>query len=587
MAKLARLSLGSLLTATIILSGCAAVAAGPEAEAATKVISAPASIAPPEVDQAAKQLPGLEHQLSWLSPAGDSQPHSQAMEGAGGLQPHAGTAGALDLSDNWSGFVDKGSGTTFTSVQGDWEVPGLQDSSSDEASGTWIGIDGDGVSSLIQAGTAQNSGPDFGGTQYYAWVQLLPGAPEIIGGPSGPAPVSPGDMMAASIFESSPGHWTIDLNDTTQNWSLSQQFPYYTPGNTAEWIEEAPVENGAVATLPDYGSTTFTHFGAAGAGESSAALYPIYMVSPSGSIISYPANLNTSADSFSLIYGSPSSQVGDGAVPPPSPVTSPATTAHGYWLVGSDGGVFAFGSAQFYGSIGSRHLQRPVVDITPTADKNGYWLAGSDGGVFAFGDAGFYGSIPGFGLQPAGSGQMNSLNSPIVGMVPSSDGDGYFMVASDGGVFAFGDARFAGSCPGIGGCSGAAVAVVPDASGEGYWVVTQTGHVYSFGDARYYGAPGPNSVPVTSAAETPDGRGYWILFANGAISSYGDAISYPGPTSAVNSQNPATSIFTSSDGQGYWVAEADGAVSSYGDAPNDGSMLGFRLNGSIVAGTGW
>ena len=108
--------------------------------------------------------------------------------------------------------------------------PGVQASSSDEASGTWIGIDGDGVSSLIQAGTAQNSGPDFGGTQYYAWVQLLPGAPEIIGGPSGPAPVSPGDMMAASIFESSPGLWTIDLNDTTQNWSLSQQFPYSHPG---------------------------------------------------------------------------------------------------------------------------------------------------------------------------------------------------------------------------------------------------------------------------------------------------------------------------------------------------------------------
>ena len=52
-------------------------------------------------------------------------------------------------------------------------------------------------------------------------------------------------------------------------------------------------------------------------------------------------------------------------------------------------------------------------------------------------------------------------------MVPSSDGGGYFMVASDGGVFAFGDARFEGSCPGIGGCSGAAVAVVPDARATG------------------------------------------------------------------------------------------------------------------------
>ena len=91
------------------------------------------------------------------------------------------------------------------------------------------------------------------------------------------------------------------------------------------------------------------------------------------------------------------------------------------------------------------------------------------------------------------------------------------MVASDGGVFAFGDAHFAGSCPGIGGCSGAAVAVMPDASGDGYWLVTQTGRVYTFGDAANFGAPGPQSVPVTSAVRTPDGRGYWILFANGAI----------------------------------------------------------------------
>ncbi len=161
--------------------------------------------------------------------------------------------------------------------------------------------------------------------------------------------------------------------------------------------------------------------------------------------------------------------------PPPPPAAPPPVPQHGYWLVGSDGGIFTFGSAQFYGSTGSIHLQRPVVGITPTASRGGYWLVASDGGIFAFGNAGYYGSIPGSGLQPAGSGLPRSLNAPIVGMVPSSDGGGYFMVASDGGVFAFGDARFEGSCPGIGGCHGAAVAVVPDASGNGYWVVTSLG----------------------------------------------------------------------------------------------------------------
>ena len=271
---------------------------------------------------------------------------------------------------------------------------------------------------------------------------------------------------------------------------------------------------------------------------------------------------------------------------PPPPVTSAASTTHGYWLVGSDGGIFTFGSAQFYGSTGSLHLQRPVVGIVPTADKGGYWLDASDGGVFAF-DAGFYGSIPGLGFNPAGSGLAHSLDAPIVGMVPSADGDGYFMVASDGGVFAFGDAQFAGSCPGIGGCSGTAVAVAPDASGEGYWLVTTTGQVYTFGDAPYFGAPGPQSSPVTSMVRTPDGNGYWLLDAEGQVFGYGDAPNLGGPAGLTGGTNPASAIFATSDGGGYWVATADGSVYSYGDAPYDGSMAGTHLNGSIIAGTGW
>ena len=60
----------------------------------------------------------------------------------------------------------------------------------------------------------------------------------------------------------------------------------------------------------------------------------------------------------------------------------------GYWLVASDGGIFAYGDAQFYGSTGSLALNKPVIGMVPTHDGGGYWLIASDGGVFAFGDAG-------------------------------------------------------------------------------------------------------------------------------------------------------------------------------------------------------
>ncbi|HUE07443.1 MAG TPA: hypothetical protein VMP41_08445 [Acidimicrobiales bacterium] len=271
---------------------------------------------------------------------------------------------------------------------------------------------------------------------------------------------------------------------------------------------------------------------------------------------------------------------------PAAVVTTPTTTPqHGYWLVGSDGGIFSFGAALFYGSMGGIPLQRPVVGIAPTADRGGYWLDASDGGVFSFGDTQFYGSIPGLGLHPAGSGLPHSLNGPIVGMVPTHDQGGYLMVASDGGVFAFGDARFAGSCPGIGGCAGAAVAVMPDASGNGYWLITSTGNVYAFGDAFNFGAPGRGTV--TSAVATPDGKGYWILLSDGEVFPYGDAANLGSPSLAnFNNADPATAIFATSDGGGYWVASALGAVFNSGDAPNDGGMSGTHLNGPVIAASG-
>ena len=76
------------------------------------------------------------------------------------------------------------------------------------------------------------------------------------------------------------------------------------------------------------------------------------------------------------------------------PVVGMAATPDGggYWLVASDGGVFAYGDAQFYGSTGSITLNKPIIGLIPTLDGGGYWLIASDGGVFAYGDAKFYGS---------------------------------------------------------------------------------------------------------------------------------------------------------------------------------------------------
>ena len=259
----------------------------------------------------------------------------------------------------------------------------------------------------------------------------------------------------------------------------------------------------------------------------------------------------------------------------------------GYWLAGADGGVFSYGAAPFAGSAADTRLNRPIVGIAATANHRGYWLVAADGGVFAFGNARFAGSIPGLGLAPAGSGGSGPhLAAPIVGIITSTSGNGYLLVAADGGVFAFGDARFAGSCPGLGRCSGTVVGIASDPTGTGYWIVTSTGHVYGFGDAATLGQPGLQSAPAVGVVRTPSGDGYWIVLANGAVYAYGDA-TYHGGDSGLGVANPAIAISATSDGSGYWITTRDGMVSPFGSALGDGGLVGHHLNGPIVAEAGF
>jgi hypothetical protein len=183
-----------------------------------------------------------------------------------------------------------------------------------------------------------------------------------------------------------------------------------------------------------------------------------------------------------------------------SELYTPAAAAGGpgYWLVASDGGIFAFGDAQFYGSTGALRLNQPVVGMASTPSGKGYWLVASDGGIFAFGDAQFYGS----------TGAIR-LNRPVVGMAATVNGKGYWLVASDGGIFAFGDASFQGSTgairlnqPVVG------MAATRSPQVAGYWLVASDGGVFSFGDARFAGSTGAirlNRPMVGMAAAPPAG----------------------------------------------------------------------------------
>jgi hypothetical protein len=252
--------------------------------------------------------------------------------------------------------------------------------------------------------------------------------------------------------------------------------------------------------------------------------------------------------------------------------SAPAPLADSYWLVASDGGVFSFGEAGFYGSMGGTPLNAPIVAMAAGPDQAGYWLVASDGGVFSFGDAKFYGSLGG-----------TRLNAPIVGMAPTPDGGGYWLVASDGGVFSFGDAKFYGSMGGRH-LNAAISGMSATTDGGGYYLVGADGGVFSFGDAAFYGSftPGPwqGTQKVIGISlffgAPPVPAGYYVTASNGQTAS-----AEPGSPQG----NASVSQPPSLDGPAVG-SSADLFTTSAGDVASQSSQLpglvGQRLNSPIV-----
>jgi hypothetical protein len=215
----------------------------------------------------------------------------------------------------------------------------------------------------------------------------------------------------------------------------------------------------------------------------------------------------------------------------------------GYWMLGADGAVYAFGAGHHAGNATG------AVDLEPTPSAAGYWIVDRDGHVIAcgdahragilavhrrrpvlaFGDATFVGDMrstrqngPVLGSVPRPSGLSYDrslptaassrsatpsssvpwapaqLNAPVQSLVPDGDGRGYWVVATDGGIFAF-DAPFRASM-------GAVRLNRPVTGmvrfGNGYLMVGDYGGILSFSDQPFLGSLGATTptVPVVAIA---------------------------------------------------------------------------------------
>ena len=199
-------------------------------------------------------------------------------------------------------------------------------------------------------------------------------------------------------------------------------------------------------------------------------------------------------------------------------------------------------------------------------------MVASDGGVFTYGGARFLGS----------TGAIN-LNMPIVGMAATSTGNGYWLVAADGGIFSFGDASFYGSTGGMS-LNKPIVGMAATPTGKGYWLVASDGGIFSFGDAAFYGSTGSIKLnrPIIGMTPSATGKGYRIVAIDGGIFSFGDA-AFHGSAGGTALAAPIVGMAATATGQGYWLVGSDGRIFGYGDAPSLGSATALRSVAAVAS----
>ncbi len=184
----------------------------------------------------------------------------------------------------------------------------------------------------------------------------------------------------------------------------------------------------------------------------------------------------------------------------------------GYWIVTDSGRVYTFGDARYHGGInGALKRSEKVTSISSTRSGNGYWLFTSLGRVAAFGDAQHFGDM-----------ENVPLNGPVLDSIPTASGNGYYMVASDGGIFTFGDAVFAGSM-GDARLNAPVQSLVPDGDGSGYWLVASDGGIFAV-DTAFLGSMGSTRLNRPITGMVAFGRsGYLMVGEDGGIFSFGTA----------------------------------------------------------------
>ena len=279
-------------------------------------------------------------------------------------------------------------------------------------------------------------------------------------------------------------------------------------------------------------------------------------------------------------------------------------------------------AAPFYGSEGGTHLNQPIVGMAATPDGRGYWLVASDGGIFTFGDAALLrldrrpstSTSPSSGMAATPTGQRllagrlrrrhlhlrrrrastarpapSTSTSPSSAWPPRPTGDGYWLVASDGGIFTFGDAallRLDRRHP-------------PQPARSWAWPPPRRPRLLAGGLRRRHLHlrrrrllrldRGHRTSTARSWAwpSTADGGGYWLVASDGGIFTFGDAPFYgsTGWHAASTSPSWAWRPLRTAAATGWWPPTAASSASAP-DRRGSGRPAGLRARPGVMPGSG-
>ena len=213
--------------------------------------------------------------------------------------------------------------------------------------------------------------------------------------------------------------------------------------------------------------------------------------------------------------------------------------------------------------------------MAATPDGGGYWEVASDGGIFAFGDAQYYGSMGGKPLDQSGG--RDRLHLPT----GAATGRWRLTAASSPSVTRSTTARWAAN-PLTVRWSGSPPPLTGAATGR--WRLTAASSPSVTRSTTAPWVAEPSTSPWSGLAPTPDGGGYWEAGADGGIFTFGEP-NFFGSMGGKHLNKPVVGAWSTSNGQGYWESASDGGIFNFGNAPYLGSTGGMKLNAPVVGGS--